>query len=337
MIIVMKNNATPEQIEAILARIKELGLKPLHMPGTEKVVLGALGDERVLAGLRLENHPAVERIMPVLTPFKLASRDLYPAETVIALNGRLIGRPNFTVIAGPCAVESETQIMAAAERLQRSGAHFLRGGAFKPRSSPYSFQGLGLEGLKLLAAARARYGLPVVTEVLSSEEVEMVARYADILQIGARNMQNFRLLEAAGRAGKPVLLKRGMSATIQDFLMSAEYVLNTGNTRVILCERGIKTFETAYRNTLDLTAIPVLKQKTHLPVIVDPSHAAGDRDYVVQLAKAALVCGADGLMVEVHPDPAAALSDGKQSLYPDQFERLMQQLAGLARCEGRTL
>jgi 3-deoxy-7-phosphoheptulonate synthase len=227
--------------------------------------------------------------------------------------------------------------MTVAERLQRCGVHFLRGGAFKPRSSPYSFQGLGLEGLKLLAAARSRYGLYVVTEVLSPEEVELVARYADILQIGARNMQNFRLLEAAGRAGKPVLLKRGMSATVQDFLMSAEYILNTGNNRVILCERGIKTFETAYRNTLDLTAIPVLKQKTHLPVIVDPSHAAGDREYVAQLAKAALVCGADGIMVEVHPDPAVALSDGKQSLYPEQFERLMKQLAGLARCEGRNL
>ena len=337
MIIIMKNEATRVQIDAILGRIAELGLKPLCMPGTEKVVLGALGDERVLAGLRLENHPQVERVIPILSPYKLASRELYPSETVIQVGTHQIGTPRFTVIAGPCAVESEAQLMAAARHISAGGAVFLRGGAFKPRSSPYSFQGMGEEGLRLLAKARETYGTAVVTEVLSTEEVALVAGYADVLQVGARNMQNFRLLREVGRSGRPVLLKRGMSASISELLMSAEYILSEGNPDVILCERGIKTFETAYRNTLDLTALPILKQKTHLPVIVDPSHAAGHRDYIIPLAKAALACGADGVIVEVHPDPAAALSDGQQSLDLPMFDEMMRQLRRLAKVEGRIL
>ena len=268
MIIVLKNNTPQAWIDNILLQIESRGLKPLYMPGTEKVVLGALGDERVLAELRLEHQPEVESVLPILSPYKLASRELYPTETVIDLEGHLIGSPHFTVIAGPCAIENRGQMSAVAGCLRNQKVSFMRGGAFKPRTSPYSFQGLGLEGLKILAEIGHEYNLQVVTEVLSTEEMELVAEYASILQIGARNMQNFRLLEAAGRTGKPILLKRGMSASIEDLLMSAEYILNTGNGQVILCERGIKTFENAYRNTLDLTAIPVLKEKTHLPVFV---------------------------------------------------------------------
>jgi len=337
MIIVLKNNTSKEEIDSILEKIRDLGLKPLYMPGTEKVVLGALGDERVLGDLQLENNPAVEKVLPILTPYKLASRDLYPSETVIEVGDDLIGTPYFTVIAGPCAVENQKQILETGDCLQKNHVKFIRGGAFKPRSSPYSFQGLGEEGLKILSTAREKYGLHVVTEVLATEDVELVGRYADVLQIGARNMQNFRLLKAVGKTDKPVLLKRGMSATVQDLLMSAEYILNEGNKNVILCERGIKTFETIYRNTLDLTAVPILKQKTHLPVIVDPSHAAGNRDYVIPLAKAALVSGADGVIVEIHPDPVRAISDGKQSLFFHQFDLLMKQLKPLAKTEGKIL
>lgn len=337
MIIVLKKHTTREQIDGILELIKAQGLKPLYMPGTEKVVLGALGDERKLAGLQLENLPFVEKVVPILTPYKLASRDLYPTETVLTVGEEAVGTPNFTVIAGPCSVENEEQIMTTAEFVSSLGIKFLRGGAFKPRSSPYAFQGLGVEGLKLLAAASKQYQLNIVTEVMSPDEVEVVAQHAHILQIGARNMYNIRLLEAVGATQKPVLLKRGMSATIEDLLMSAEYVLDRGNRNVILCERGIRTFENAYRNTLDITAVPVLKQKTHLPVIVDPSHAAGYREFVVPLAKAALVSGADGIIVETHPDPAQALSDGRQSLYFKQLTTLMRQLRNLASIEGKIL
>ena len=337
MIIVLRKQATREQIDGIQELIKAQGLKPLYMPGTEKVVIGALGDERKLAGLQLENLPFVEEVLPILTPYKLASRDLYPAETVLTVGEDAVGTPNFTVIAGPCSVENEEQIMTTAEFVSSLGIKIMRGGAFKPRSSPYAFQGLGVEGLKLLAAASKQYQLNIVTEVMSPDEVEVVAQHAQILQVGARNMHNIRLLEAVGATQKPVLLKRGMSATIEDLLMSAEYILDRGNRNVILCERGIRTFENAYRNTLDLTAVPVLKHKTHLPVIVDPSHAAGYREFVIPLAKAALVCGADGIIVETHPDPAQALSDGRQSLYFKQLTTLMRQLRNLASVEGKIL
>ncbi|MBI5389041.1 3-deoxy-7-phosphoheptulonate synthase [Candidatus Woesearchaeota archaeon] len=337
MIIVLKNNTPKEEVDAILQRIAGLGLEPLYMPGTEKIVLGALGDERSIESLHLDNYSCVEKIIPVLAPYKLASRELHPAETVISLGDQQIGNPHFTVIAGPCSVESKEQIQKTGELLREEGIHFMRGGAFKPRTSPYSFQGMGEEGLKLMAKACNQFGTLVVTEVMDSEQVELVAKYADILQIGARNMQNFTLLKKVGKTQKPILLKRGMSASIQEFLMSAEYIMAEGNSQVILCERGIKTFETAYRNTLDLTAIPVLKEKTHLPVIVDPSHAAGNRTFVAALAKAALVVGADGIMVEIHPQPEKALSDGKQSLTFTQFQQLMQQLRSLAVFEGRIL
>lgn len=337
MLIILRNNATKKQIDLMLEKIEKTGLKPLYMPGTEKIVLGAIGDERALAGLNLENYSFIDRVVPVLTPYKLASRELHSCETIISVKDNLIGTPNFTVIAGPCAVENEKQIMETAAILEKNNVRFIRGGAFKPRSSPYSFQGLGKEGLELLSKAKEKHNLAIVTEVLDTQDVDLVSRYADILQIGSRNMQNFRLLKKVGQTDKPVLLKRGMSASIQELLMSAEYILAEGNPNVILCERGIKTFETAYRNTLDLTAVPVLKEKTHLPVIVDPSHAAGNRDYVTQLSKAALAAGADGIIVEIHPDPEKALSDGKQSLNLEQFEELMIQLKKLAELEGRSI
>jgi 3-deoxy-7-phosphoheptulonate synthase len=337
MIIVLKNNATKKQADKIIEKIMELELKPLYMPGSEKIVLGAIGDERKIASLHLESYSFVEKVMPILSSYKLASRELYPAETVITIENSVIGTPNFTVIAGPCSVESEEQILTIAKHLKKHDVCFIRGGAFKPRSSPYSFQGMGKEALQILQDVKKKYSLKIVTEVLDTEDVELVSEYADILQIGSRNMQNYRLLQKAARTNKPILLKRGMSASINDFLMSAEYILAEGNKNVILCERGIKTFETAYRNTLDLTAIPVLKEKTHLPVIVDPSHATGNRDHVIQLAKAALVAGADGIMVEMHPDPDKAISDGKQSLTFDQFSSMMKQLASLAKVEDKLI
>ncbi len=337
MIIILKNNTTKKQIDSILEKIKELDLEPLYLPGTERIVIGAIGDERVIASLHLENYSFVERIVPVLAPYKLASRELCPSETIVSVGENIIGTPNFTVMAGPCSVENEEQLMATAATVKESGAHLIRGGAFKPRSSPYSFQGLGEEGLKLLKKAKEKYNIPIVTEVIDTEHVELVSKYADILQIGSRNMQNFNLLKKVGKTKKPVLLKRGMSASIQEFLMSAEYIMSEGNPNVILCERGIKTFETAYRNTLDLTAIPILKEKTHLPVIVDPSHAVGNRDYIIALAKAALVSGADGVLVEVHYDPEKALCDGKQSLTPEQFKEMMGQLRKLSKIEGKIL
>lgn len=337
MIIVLKNEAEKKEIDDMLEKIKDAGLKPLYLPGTEKIVLGAIGDERVLASLHLDNYSIVSRVVPILSPYKLASRELNPSETVIRIGKTLIGAPNFTIVAGPCSVESREQIESSADMVRSSGAHMLRGGAFKPRSSPYSFQGLGKEGLELLAEQKDRTDLPIVTEVMASEDVDLVAGFADVLQIGARNMQNFRLLKKVGKANKPVLLKRGMSASIEEFLMSAEYILSEGNREVILCERGIRTFETAYRNTLDLTAVPVIKQKTHLPVIVDPSHAAGDRELVIPLAKAALSVGADGLIVEAHPEPEKAMSDGRQSLTPEQLGDMMKQLRRLAEVEGRKI
>ncbi len=337
MIIVLKREAPPETAQELLDRIAEKGLKPLHMPGTERVVLGALGDERVLAELALDSHPMVESLKPILAPYKLVSRELHPHDTIVRIGKAAIGGRGFTVIAGPCAVETEEQMRNTARAAKAAGAHGLRAGAYKPRTSPYAFQGHGLEGLKILRATGDEFGLGVVTEVMETADVELVASFADALQIGARNMQNYSLLKAVGRSGKPVLLKRGMAAKVEDLLLAAEYLLAEGNEQVILCERGIRTFETATRNTLDLNAIPYIKQKTHLPVLVDPSHGTGVRDFVIPMALAAAACGADGLLVEMHENPAVAWSDGAQSLYPEGFEQLMQALRPVVAAVGREL
>jgi len=337
MIIVLKRDATKDQADELLARIAALGLKPLYMPGTERTVLGALGDERVLESLHLDGHPAVERVQAILAPYKLVSREMHPHDTVVDLGGVPVGGPHFTVIAGPCAVESRDQMRATAQAVRQAGAQALRGGAYKPRTSPYSFQGLGRDGLEILRDAGREFGLPAVTEVVEVADVALVEEYASAFQVGARNMQNFRLLRALGQSRKPVVLKRGMAARIDDLLMAAEYILAEGNPNVILCERGIQTFETATRNTLDLNAIPVIKSRSHLPVLVDPSHGTGVRDLVAPMAKAAAACGADGLLVEVHCDPAVALSDGKQSLFPAQFEALMRDLRPFVTAAGKSL
>ncbi len=337
MIIILKPGATRADAEEILAQIDSVGLKPLYMPGTERTVLGAIGDERVLASLHLESNPLIERVTPILTPYKQVSRDWHPEDTIVNVGGVPVGGKLFAVFAGPCAVESREQMMATAQAVKEAGAHGLRGGAYKPRSSPYSFQGLGVEGLKILQDASQETGLPAVTEVVEAGDVSTVAKYAAALQVGARNMQNFRLLTMLGKNQKPVILKRGMAATVEDLLLAAEYIVAEGNPNVILCERGIRTFETATRNTLDLNAIPFIKQHSHLPVIVDPSHGTGVRDFVAPMSKAAIACGADGLLIEVHIDPRAALSDGQQSLYPEQFSRLMNDLQRFAEAAGRTL
>jgi len=337
MIIVMKPEATQETVDQLLGRIAAKGLTPLHMPGSERVVLGALGDERVLAELGLEAEPSVESVKPILAPYKLVSRELHPHDTVVSIGGASFGGERFGLIAGPCAVENETQLLASAKAAKAAGARVLRAGAYKPRTSPYSFQGHGPEGLKLLAEVGRELGMPVVTEVVESGDVDLVAAHADALQVGARNMQNFALLKAVGRSGKPVILKRGMSAKVEDLLLAAEYVLAAGNDQLILCERGIRTFETATRNTLDLAAVPLLKAKSHLPVLVDPSHGTGIRELVIPMALAAAAAGADGVMVEVHVDPPSALSDGPQSLYPEQMLALGRQLDAMVGLLGRTL
>lgn len=337
MIIVLKPDAPPELPDEIRAKIQALGLEPLHLPGTERVVMGALGDERALAKLHLESHPHVESVRPVLSPYTRVSREVHPEDSIVSLGGHPVGGSPFTVIAGPCAVESLEQMSEIAATVKRLGAHGLRGGAFKPRSSPYSFQGLGREGLEILARVSRETGLPVVTEVTDVNDVDAIVEHAACLQVGARNMQNFKLLEAVGRSQHPVLLKRGMSAKIDEFLLAAEYVVNAGNPNVILCERGIRTFENATRNTLDLNAVPVIKQRSHLPIIVDPSHGTGLRELVAPMARAAAAAGADGIIVEVHRDPAEALSDGRQSLYPEQFAQLMDELDRITRVMGRTL
>ncbi|MFW5798277.1 MAG: 3-deoxy-7-phosphoheptulonate synthase [Planctomycetota bacterium] len=337
MIIVLKPNTTEDQARQILDRIEAAGLKPLYMPGSERTVLGALGDERVLGKLHLESYPQVDEVVPILTPYKMVSRELQPDDTVVQLGRWTVGGGSFTVIAGPCAVESHPQMTTAAHIVKRLGAHGLRGGAYKPRTSPYSFRGLELEGLKILQQAGREVDLPTVTEVVEVADVEAVAEYADAFQVGARNMQNFRLLTALGHRHKPVILKRGMAATVDDLLQAAEYIVSEGNPDVILCERGIRTFETATRNTLDLNAIPYLKAHTHLPVLVDPSHGTGVRDYVLPMARAAAACGADGVLVEVHPDPAEALSDGRQSLDEAGFETFMNELRPIVEVVGKTM
>jgi len=339
MIIVMKAGAAKKDKEEVLKRIRELGYKPHVIHGTTRDVIGAVGDERGKLVLQsVESMHGVESVLPILQPYKLASKEVKKESSVIAITDKVaIGGKEIIVMAGPCSVESGEQIVETAIAVKEAGAQMLRGGAFKPRTSPYSFQGLEEEGLKLLAKAREASGLPFVTEVINPETVELVAEYADILQIGARNAQNFALLKKVGQTKRPVLLKRGMSMTIQEFLMSAEYVMSEGNQKVILCERGIRTFETATRNTLDLSAIPVLKEKTHLPVVADPSHGTGNYHYVAAMAFAAVAAGADGLMIEVHPDPEHASSDGPQSLKPKKFAALMEKLRLFAEAADRSL
>ena len=337
MIIVLRPDATKEQVEHIVERIKSLGLSVHISKGKERTILGAIGDESVLEGQPLEVLPGVEKVMPILKPYKVVSREFKGEDTVIYVNGIKIGGRQIQIIAGPCSIETRKLLFDAANKVKKAGARFLRGGAFKPRTSPYAFQGLGEEGLKYLAEARKKTGMPVVTELMDPRDIGIVYEHTDIIQIGARNMQNFRLLTEVGRLDKPVLLKRGLSATIKEFLMSAEYIAAEGNHKIILCERGIRTFETAVRNTLDLSAVPVLKEETHLPVIVDPSHAVGRWDFVAPLAKAAIAVGADGLMIEVHSDPENALCDGAQSLRPDKFAVLMKDLKKIAAAVGRTM
>jgi 3-deoxy-7-phosphoheptulonate synthase len=338
MIIVMKGTATEENLQHVIHTIEELGYQSHVIRGTQRSVIGAVGDERGKTRLQsLEAMEGVESVVPILQPFKLASREFKPTKTVVRVREVEVGGDRLPIVAGPCSVESEDQILETAKAVKEAGASLLRGGAFKPRTSPYAFQGLGEEGLRLLAAAREETGLAIVTEVLKPEDVDLVAGTADMLQIGARNMQNFALLKRAGEVKKPVLLKRGISSTIQEFLMAAEYILSEGNYDVVLCERGIRTFETATRFTLDLNAIPVIKKLSHLPIIVDPSHGTGHWEYVSAMAKAGIACGADGLMIEVHMRPEVAFSDGIQSLKPAMFRELMREIAPFVQAAGRRL
>jgi len=335
MIIVMQERATAEQIAGVVAQVETMGFRVHLSRGEERTIIGVIGDERPVEGTQFEALSGVERTVPILKPYKLASREMHPDNTLVPLDGLKVGGQKLAIIAGPCSVESRSQILETALAVKEAGATALRGGAFKPRTSPYSFQGMGEEGLQLLAEARNMTGLPVVTEAMSEEQVGLVARYADVIQIGARNMQNYPLLNTVGRSGRPVLLKRGMMSTIEELLMSAEYIMAQGNQRVILCERGIRTFEKATRNTTDINAVPVLKQLTHLPVILDPSHSTGKSDYVLSIAKAAIAAGADGLIVEVHPHPEKALSDGAQSLRPETFARMVAEVRRIAEAVDR--
>jgi 3-deoxy-7-phosphoheptulonate synthase len=336
MIVVMKAGATEDEVGAVLGRIKDMGFTPHVSQGVERCVIGCIGDERTKPQLQsLEAMAGVENIVPILKPYKLASRQVKMGRTVLNIDGVQIGGDRVVVAAGPCSVETREQVMETAVAVQSAGARLLRGGAFKPRTSPYSFQGMGEDGLKLLVEARAITGLPIVTEVMAPEDVDLVSEYADVLQIGTRNAQNFPLLKRVGKTSKPVFLKRGMSSTIQEFLMAAEYILSEGNPNVILCERGIRTFETMTRFTLDLSAVPVLKEESHLPVFVDPSHSSGHWRYVAPMALAAIAAGADGLLVEVHPRPAEALCDGPQALKPDTFQAMMDTLVKVAEATGR--
>ncbi len=330
MILIFKNDVTEKEIQQAIDRIESLGYRPHLSRGVLKTILGVTGDDRSIPESEFDQLAGVEKVIHVLKPFKLASRDFHPENSLVEVNNSSIGPGIFTVISGPCSVESEEQIEKTASLIHRLGLKFIRGGAFKPRSSPYSFQGLGKEGLKILKAGARKYGLSVVTEILSVNDVDMVGEYTDIFQVGARNMQNFVLLKALGEAKKPVLLKRSMMGTIEELLLSAEYIMKGGNSRIILCERGIRTFETATRNTLDIGAIPVIKRWSHLPVIVDPSHALGDWHYVPAVSFASLAAGADGLLMEIHPEPSLAKSDGKQSLNFTNFKNFLDKLKQLA-------
>ena len=337
MIIVMRMGAGQEQIDAVLKRVRGLGYQPHLSGGEERTVIGVVGDDRPADPEAFLTMQGVDNVVPILKPYKLASRDFRNEDTQIRVLDTVIGGPGVAMMAGPCSVESREQTLEIAEQLAAMGVTILRGGAFKPRSSPYSFQGLGEEALKILAEARERYGMAVITEVMGPEEVDLVADYADILQLGTRNMQNYRLLEAVGRQQKPVLLKRGMSSTIEELLLAAEYILSGGNPNVLLCERGIRTFETATRSTFDVNAVPVLKTLSHLPVIVDPSHAVGRWDLVAPISRAAVAAGADGLIIEVHGNPEQAMSDGAQSLRPPDFEELLRGVERVAAAVDRSV
>ncbi len=337
MIIVLKPHASETQIKHIVTKVKSLGLKPMISQGIERTIIGVIGEEDILRVQPIEAFPGVEKVMPILAPYKLVSREFKPADTIVDVNGVKIGGKKIIVMAGPCAIESYEMLLSVGKSVKKAGASILRGGAFKPRTSPYSFQGLGEEGLKYLVEARKKVGLPIITELMDVRDLELVERNADIIQIGARNMQNFDLLKEIGRSKKPVLLKRGMSATVKEVLLSAEYILQNGNFNVMLCERGIRTFETETRFTLDLNAIPLFKTLSHLPVIVDPSHGTGRWGLVPPMAKAGIAAGADGLIIEVHPKPEEALSDGPQSMLPDKFAKLMEELRRVAKAVGREL
>jgi len=338
MMIVMKPGASEDEIAAVVDRIESCGARAHPSFGDEVTVIGAIGDREHVQRLGLEGHAGVAQVVPILRPYKLSSTQFRHGErTVIEIDGRRIGGENFSMIAGPCTVESRDQVLSAARSVAAAGASMFRGGAYKPRSSPYSFQGLGVEGLKLLQEAKDETGLPIVTELLDARDVEPIVEVADVIQVGARNMQNYGLLAEIGRTGKPVLLKRGLSATLEELLMAAEYVLKEGNPNVMLCERGIRTFETAYRFTLDIMAVPMLKELSHLPVIVDPSHAPGRRDMVLPLSLAAAAAGADGIIVEVHPNPEEAICDGPQQIYADDFATYLEQVERAAAVAGKVL
>ncbi len=337
MIIVLRPHSTEPEIAEVCRRIEALGLTPHLSRGVERTIIGAIGDERILLDKAIEALPMVEQVVPILKPYKLASRDFHPENTVVSAGGVRVGGRGVVVIAGPCAIESREMVLEVARAVRAAGAHLLRGGAFKPRTSPYAFQGLGEDGLRFLAEAGRETGMPVITELMDPREAALVLKHVDVVQVGARNMQNFRLLKELGTHRVPVVLKRGMSSTIRELLMSAEYIMSEGNYDVILCERGIRTFEDATRNTLDLSAVPVLKQLTHLPVVVDPSHGTGKWDLVAPMALAAVAAGADGIMVEVHPRPEEALSDGPQALRPGRFGQMMADLQKVAEAVGRTV
>lgn len=339
-IIVLKPDVSEEALRHIIKKLESKGLKAHISKGTERTIIGVIGDTSKVSEEEedaIRVMTGVEDVLRILKPYKLASRDFKKEPTLINVGGNIIGGKKIHVIAGPCSVENRAMIVAVAEDVKKAGVTFLRGGAFKPRTSPYTFQGLGEEGLLYLSEAKKRTGLPIVTELMDPRDLDLMVKYADIIQIGARNMQNFRLLLEVGTVKKPVLLKRGLSATIKEWLMSAEYIMSRGNHEVILCERGIRTFETATRNTLDLSSVPLLKQLTHLPVIVDPSHGVGKWDLVAPMARAAIAAGADGLMIEVHPNPEEAMSDGEQSLKPDQLHQLMKELKAIAEAVGREI
>jgi len=338
MIIVLRPEATKKEIDHIIDKVKKLGLKPMVSKGVERTIIGVIGEEDILRVQPLEAYPGVEKVMPILKPYKLVSREFKQEDTIIKVDkGVEIGGKKIVVMAGPCSVENKALLLRIAKSVKKSGAVMLRGGAFKPRTSPYSFQGLGEEGLEYLKETKKMTGLPIVTELMDPRDMPLLEKYADVIQIGARNMQNFNLLKEVGHSKKPVLLKRGISSTIKELLMSAEYILSEGNFNVVLCERGIRTFEDHTRFTLDVSAVPIIKSLSHLPVIVDPSHATGKWGLVSPCAKAAVAAGADGLLIEVHPNPEEALSDGAQSLLPEKFDNLMKELKKIAEAVGREL
>ncbi len=337
MIIVMKHQANAKQVASVVSRVEDLGYRTHLSEGEERTIIGVIGDERPVDLNQLELMDGVERVLPVLRPFKLPSREMHPQDTVVALNGVKIGGPEIVIIAGPCSVESRQQLLETAHAVKEAGGVALRGGVFKPRTSPYSFQGLGEEGLEYLAEAKQETGLPIVTEAMTIEQVALITRYVDVIQIGTRNMQNFPLLTAVGESGHPVLLKRGMMSTIEEWLMAADYILSKNNPHVILCERGIRTFERATRSTTDINAIPVVKELTHLPIVLDPSHSTGKSAYVNAVARAGIAAGADGLIVEVHVRPEEALSDGAQSIKPETFAKLVQEARVLSEAVGRKI